>query len=149
MTAFRGVQELARNMENQEDIEMETQMEWKDIEMETQMKWEDIEMKTQMEWEAPSQDIYPDPDAATQAFGDKNQSQIDTEDSDTESHDSEFGSEFQGHYSIGMVVGIVVSFVINGSEIDINVNHNINLPTGIVIGGQNPIAAKRRMKIEE
>ena len=38
-------------------------------------------------------------------------------------------------FSIGVVVGIMVSFAINGSEIDINVNHNINLPTGIVIGG--------------
>ena len=38
-------------------------------------------------------------------------------------------------FSVGVVVGIVVSFAINGSEIDINVNHNINLPTGIVIGG--------------
>jgi hypothetical protein len=38
-------------------------------------------------------------------------------------------------FSIGVVVGIVVSCAINGSEIDINVNHNINLPTGIVIGG--------------
>ena len=46
---------LSRNMENQEDIEMETPM----------------------EFEAPSQDI--DPEAATQAFGDENQSQIDTE----------------------------------------------------------------------
>ena len=53
--AFQSVQELARNMENQEDIEMETPM----------------------EFEAPSQDI--DPEAATQAFGDENQSQIDTE----------------------------------------------------------------------
>ena len=38
---------------------------------------EDIEMETPMEFEAPSQDI--DPEAATQAFGDENQSQIDTE----------------------------------------------------------------------
>ena len=38
-------------------------------------------------------------------------------------------------FSVGVVVGIVVGFAINGSEIDINVNHNINLPTGIVIGG--------------
>ena len=53
--AFQSVQELARNMENQEDIEMESPM----------------------EFEAPSQDI--DPEAATQAFGDENQSQIDTE----------------------------------------------------------------------
>ena len=36
-------------------------------------------------------------------------------------------------FSIGVAVGIVVGFAINGFEIDINVNHNINLPTGIVI----------------
>ena len=41
-------------------------------------------------------------------------------------------------FSVGVVVGIVVSFAINGSEIDINVNHNINMPTGIVIGGATP-----------
>ena len=36
-------------------------------------------------------------------------------------------------FSIGVVAGIVVGF-----EIDINVNHNINMPTGIVIGGATP-----------
>ena len=41
-------------------------------------------------------------------------------------------------FSIGVVVGIVVAFAINGFEMDINVNHNINLPTGIVIGGATP-----------
>ena len=41
-------------------------------------------------------------------------------------------------FSIGVVVGIVVGFAINGFEIDINVNHNINMPTGIVIGGATP-----------
>ena len=41
-------------------------------------------------------------------------------------------------FSIGMVAGIIVGFAINGFEIDINVNHNVNLPTGIVIGGATP-----------
>ena len=38
-------------------------------------------------------------------------------------------------FSIGVVAGIMVGFAINGFEIDININHNVNLPTGIVIGG--------------
>ena len=41
-------------------------------------------------------------------------------------------------FSIGVAVGIVVAFAINGFEMDININHNINLPTGIVIGGATP-----------
>jgi hypothetical protein len=41
-------------------------------------------------------------------------------------------------FSIGVVVGLVVGFAINGFEIDINVNHNINMPNGIVIGGATP-----------
>ena len=41
-------------------------------------------------------------------------------------------------FSIGMAVGIAIAFAINGFEIDINVNHNINMPTGIVIGGATP-----------
>ena len=41
-------------------------------------------------------------------------------------------------FSIGVAVGIVVGFAINGFEIDINVNHNVNLPTGIMIGGATP-----------
>ena len=41
-------------------------------------------------------------------------------------------------FSIGVVAGIMVCFAINGFEIDINVNHNVNLPTGIMIGGATP-----------
>ena len=52
-------------------------------------------------------------------------------------------------FSIGVVVGIMVSFAINGSEIDINVNHNINLPTGIVIGGATPTNQVNQSMSEE
>ena len=53
-------------------------------------------------------------------------------------------------FSIGMVVGMVVCFAINRVEIDINVNHNINLPTGIVIGGATPTNhANNQAKNEE
>ena len=41
-------------------------------------------------------------------------------------------------FSIGVVGGIMVGFAINGFEMDVNVNHNINMPTGIVIGGATP-----------
>jgi hypothetical protein len=52
-------------------------------------------------------------------------------------------------FSIGVVVGIVVSCAINGSEIDINVNHNINLPTSIVIGGATPTNQANQSRSEE
>ena len=52
-------------------------------------------------------------------------------------------------FSIGMVVGMVVCFAINGVEIDINVNHNINLPTGIVIGGATPTNQANQSMSEE
>ena len=52
-------------------------------------------------------------------------------------------------FSIGMVVGMVVCFAINGVEIDINVNHNINLPTGIVIGGATTTNQANQSIIEE
>ena len=50
-------------------------------------------------------------------------------------------------FSVGVVVGILVSFAINGYEIDINVNHNINLPTGIVIGGPQAKNEDRRINL--
>ena len=52
-------------------------------------------------------------------------------------------------FSIGMVVGMVVCLAINGVEIDINVNHNINLPTGIVIGGATPTNQANQSRSEE
>ena len=52
-------------------------------------------------------------------------------------------------FSIGMVVGMVVCFAINGVEIDINVNHDINLPTGIVIGGATPTNQANQSMSEE
>ena len=52
-------------------------------------------------------------------------------------------------FSIGMVVGMIVFFAINGVEIDINVNHNINLPTGIVIGGATPTNQVNQSMSEE
>ena len=52
-------------------------------------------------------------------------------------------------FSIGMVVGMVVCLAINGVEIDINVNHDINLPTGIVIGGATPTNQANQSMSEE
>ena len=52
-------------------------------------------------------------------------------------------------FSIGMVVGMIVFFAINGVEIEINVNHNINLPTGIVIGGATPTNQANQSMSEE
>ena len=52
-------------------------------------------------------------------------------------------------FSIGMVVGMIVFFAINGVEIDINVNHDINLPTGIVIGGATPTNQANQSMSEE
>ena len=52
-------------------------------------------------------------------------------------------------FSIGMVVGMVVCFAISRVDIDINVNHNINLPTGIVIGGATPTNQANQSMSEE